>query len=185
MIMGLKSMHYNKKDKTLRQGISLIEVIIYIAILAGISIFIVNFLINVVNSYQRVKAEREVISNARLILETLQKSVSQAGEVYTPTSRFNNNAGQLALVTQVGAVSPHTTNYEDFWVDNGVARTRREGSAELTISSAAVRVTKLRFERIVQGLGREAIKMTLQVDSASAKFPASITLNSTISVRNY
>ena len=176
-------MHFNKNTK---QGISLLEVLVYVAILGVISVFISNFLISVVNGYHRARSEREVVSQARLVLETIQKSASQANEVYSPTSRFNIDGGQLSLITQIGAISTHATIYLDYWVDNGVARMRQEGSAELSLSSASVRVSKLKFERIIQSLNREAIKIILQVDSASVKFPTTITLNSTIALRgNY
>lgn len=167
------------------QGITLIEIIIYVALLAVISVIIANFLLSTVNAYHRARAEREVIANARLLLETVNKSIAQANEVYSPTSRFSQDAGQLTLVTQIGPPSGHTTAYEDFWVDNGRLWTRKEGAGETALSAASVRVVKFYLEEITQGLNREAVKVTIQVDSAS-RFPTSITLNATTAIRgNY
>jgi len=168
------------------RGITLIETILYVALLGMVAVFISNFLIQVVNTYHRARAEREVISNGRLILETVGGEIASAIGVYAPTSRFNNDAGQLSLMTSIGAQAEHQTAFVDFWVDNGALRMRREGGAEISLSAATVRVTKLRFGRIIQGLGREAIQLTLQVDYAIPKFGTSATLNSTTALRgNY
>ncbi len=174
----------NKKQNA-KRGISLIEIVIYVALLGGVSVLIANFLIQTVNAYQRAYAEREVISNARLMLENINKSIGQANEVYAPTSRFNQDSGQLSLITQLNTTVGHTTAYVDFWVDNGRLWTRQEGGGETAISAASVRVVKFHLEQIAQGLNREAVKVTIQVDSAS-RFPTSITLNSTTAIRgNY
>ena len=167
------------------KGISILEVIIYIAILGGLSVLIVNFLLQITGVYQRARAEREVLSNARLLLETLNKGISQAREVYAPTRRFNTDLGQLSLSTTLGAQTGHTASYLDFWVDNGRLWTRQEGGANSALSATTVRVNKFRVERIAQGLGREAIKVTFEINSAS-KFPVSTTLNMTTALRgNY
>lgn len=184
MILGFVCMRFNNFAKK-NKGYNLMEVIIYVAILGGLAVFTGNFLIHTVNVYQRARAERDVISNARLVLETLHKQVSQAQEVYWPTGNFNSDAGQLSLVTKIGAASPHSTSYVDFWLDNGRVWAKEEGSGAYPISAASVRVSKLRFERIVQAAERDAIKVTLQVDSAS-KFFTSITVNATTALRgNY
>ena len=164
-------------------GFSLIEILVYIALLGMTSIFITNSLIQIANAYNRARAEREVISNGRLILETINKSVEQAQEVYGPTSGFNNDSGQLSLATVVGADAEHTTIFADYYLDNGRIFLRQEGQSALPISAATVRVSKFRLERIIQGLNREAVKITLQVDFVPPKYASSITLNSTTALR--
>lgn len=173
-------MRFNNK------GLTLVEIIIYVAFLGAISVFISNFLIQIVNTYNRVRTEREVVSNARLVLERINKAISESQMVYSPTSVLNNDAGQLSLVTATGATPEHTTAYTDFWVDNGIMFMRQEGQSATPLSASSVRVNKFRPERIMHGLGREAVKITLQIDYANAKFPATITLNSTMALKgNY
>ena len=179
MILVLEFMRSNK-------GLTLVEIIIYVAFLGAISVFIANFLIQMVNTYNRARTEREVVSNARLVLEQINKAISESQTIYSPTSILNNDAGQLSLVTATGAAAEHATAYLDFWVDNGIIFMRQEGQNAIPLSASSVRVSKFKPERIMQGLGREAIKITLQVDNANAKFPATITLNSTIALKgNY
>ena len=179
----------NKKDEHRYQwlsGISLIESVVYVGILGIISIFIINSLITIVGTYQRASAEREVLSNARLIMETITKNIAYAQEVYAPTSRFNTDTSQLSLVTPFDTLPEHTTTYLDYWSDGNRLFMREEGKATTTLSSATVQVKQFRVQRIVQGLGREAIKITLNVVSTTLPLVASTTLNATTALRgNY
>lgn len=172
--------------ENLRGGFSLIEITVYIAILGLVSVLAIDFLIQIVNTYHRARAEREVISNARLILETIEKTVADSREVYGPTSRFNQDAGQLSLVTPANPAPEHPTAFVDFWIDNGRMWMRQEGESSVALSAASVNIAKFRLERIMQGLEVETVKITLEVDYARPKFATSITLNSTMAMRgNY
>lgn len=165
---------------------TLIEILVYVALLGMIAVFVSNALIQLSNAYQQARAEREVVSNARLILETVTRTVAQATSIYSPTSRFNQDAGELSLITAIGADANHTTAYVDYYIDNGRLYQRPEGQSETPISAASVKVNKFYLERILQGLGREAVKITLQVSYARAHASSTITLNSTEALRgNY
>ena len=169
-----------------RSGLTLVETIVYAALLGLVMIVVVNFLVRIGDVYQRARVEREVVSNARLILETAEKSIAEAREVYQPTSKFQQNLGQLSLVTATNPTVEHSTDFLDFWVDGGQLWMRKEGQAAIPLSAPSVRITKWYLEWVLQGLEREAVKITLQVDSASTKYPSTITLNSTVALRgNY
>lgn len=165
------------------QGVTLLEIIIYIALLGMISIFIANFLIQVVHAYQRARAEREVLSNGRLAIETMNKDIMQAAEIYTSTSKFNNNTGQISLIMNTDSLAEHTAQYIDYYVDNGRLWARHEGQNAIPITASSVQVTQFRVEQISQKLNREAIKITLTLNFAQTKFATSITLNSTTALR--
>ena len=169
-----------------KKGFSLIEMVVYAALLASISVWLINASMHVVNTYFLLRAEREVMGNARVLLEGVTKSVAEATDVYAPTSRFESDTGQLSLLTLQGMMPEHTTAYLDFWVDNGRLWTRKEGQVALALSSASVRVSQFRLERITQSLGHQAVKITLRIDYARLKFTASTTVNATTALRgNY
>ena len=158
---------------TFKKGITLIEGMIYIALLGGISVLMINFAVYTLGVYQRAWAERELVENGRLLVDTLKGSISEAEDIYVPTSVFNLDVGQLSLVTATS--SAHLSEFTDFWVDNGRFMQRKEGSGELAISSPGIEVAKFRVERITQTFNRESVRITLQLDS-NRKFPSSITL---------
>lgn len=167
-------------------GMSMIEMVIYIGLLGLVGLFVAQFLLQTVSLYQRVRSEREVLSNSRLILENITEEAAAAQVVYAPTSKFNSDTGQLSLITQVGAPAMHTSAYVDFWVDNGRMYMRKEGNGIVALSSPSVRVSQFFVERLAQGVGRDAVRVTVSVDFPLAQFPASATLHSTIALRgNY
>lgn len=180
MILALEYMRFNN---TQHKGFTLIELIVYVTILSIISVFIANSLIQIIATYRQARAQREVISNGRLLMETLTKNIAFSQEVYAPTSHFNTALGQLSLITTLNPPSEHQTAYIDFWADGGQLLMRAEGHATTTLSSASVQITKFRVEHLFQGLGREAIKITLSVNYASSPRLASTTLNSTTALR--
>lgn len=174
-----------KFNTALKQGFTLIEIIIYVALLGFLSVFAVNSLVHVAGVYRRTVAEREIVSNARLVLETVTDAARSAQEVYTPTSRLNNDAGQLSLVSTVGTDVLHAAIYRDFWIDNGIFFSRQEGQTAVPLSAASVRVSVFRVERIIQAIDREIIKVTIRVDPLNL-IATSVMLNATIALRgNY
>lgn len=169
-----------------RQGFSLIEMVVYVGLLGIVSVFIINSLIKIISTYQHARMQREVLSNARLIMETLTKEIAYSQEVYAPMSRFNNNTGQLSLITPLDTLPEHTSTYLDIWTDGNRLLMRKEGRATTTLSSATVQITQFRLSRIFQGLGREAIQIILGVSSSAQPLIASTTLFATTALRgNY
>lgn len=169
-----------------RAGFSLIEIIVYVALLGMAAVFMVNSFMEITAVYARARAEREVLTNARAILETVTDAIASSQSVYGRTSRFNNDAGQLSLATAAASMPAETSAYVDFWVDGGRIFQRIEGQSAVALSASSVWVSEFRFERIIQTLGREAVKATIRVDAAGTKFPASVTLNATTALRgNY
>lgn len=182
----IKKSFQAKTTENKKSGFSILEIVIYVGLLGILAVVITNALIQISGLYHRARAEREILSNARLILETINKSLEQAATVYGPTSKFYTPAGQLSLITPIGATTEHTTSYIDYYIDNGRIWTRQEGQTAQPISAADVRVNKFMLERIMQGLNHEAVKITLQVDYAVPQYPTSIILNSTMALRgNY
>lgn len=161
-------------------GLSLIEVIIYVAILGVVAVAVSNFLIQISSTYRKALAEREVISNSRLILERIIGLTTEAKEIYTPTSDFVSDLGQLSLLTKIEPLAGHQNSFVDFWVDNGRLWTRKEGQEPEAISAPSVRVTKFKLERISQG-NYEAVKIILKVDynTSAVGLLTSAELNST------
>lgn len=176
-------MNARTHTKEKKQGITLLEIVIYVAIFGIIAVIISNFLIQVVRAYNIARAEREVISNGRLLLETVTKSIAEAQEIYSPTSVFANDTGQLALATKSGVEPEHQTTYVDFWIDNGRLWMKKEGSSAIPLSGVSVRVSKFRLDRISQGLGRDAVKITMRVDYWNQSYSSTITINTTTALR--
>lgn len=165
-------------------GIGLLELVIYIGMLSVFMVLIVATLLQIVRTYNQVRAQREVVSNGRLVMETMTQAIASAQTIYAPTSTFGTGSGQLSVVTTVNAQPEETTTKIDFWLDNGRIWMRKEGVATSSITSPSVRVNQLRFDQISQGINREAVRITAQITgTGSATFVASSTLRATTALR--
>lgn len=134
-------MEINKKN-TSRTGFSLLELLIYVAILSIVMVAISSSFISV--SKGRVKADTqvEVNSNLRFALDKISQDIKGASGISVPATA---NATSSSLSATSSAVS---LNY---CVTSGVLR-RQSGSA-CTVSSEAitsdlVRVDSIEFKRI-------------------------------------
>lgn len=162
----------------------MLELIMYIGMLSVFMVLIIATLLYIVRTYGQVLAQRQVVSNSRLVMETMTQQIASAQTIYAPTSALGTSSGQLSVVTAVGAQFEETVNRIDFWLDNGRVWMRKEGSATTSITSPSVRVNQLRFDQISQGLGREAVQITVQItDPVTTTFVASSTLHTTTALR--
>jgi len=166
-------------------GITLIETVVYVALLGILTVGILASVAHVSTSYRSARAERDILVNARLLMDTVTHTTEESQTVYIPTSRFNIDTGQLSLITAIAPLSQHTTSYIDFWVDNGRLWMRRDGTPALALSSPTVRVTRFHLQRLAPLPTSESIRITLSL--AHASHPrASSTLITTRTLRgNY
>ena len=155
----------------------IVEMILYVALVGIIAVILVNFLIGASYLAHQIQAEREVLTNARAISETMRRAVSEADRIYAPTSRFDVTLGQLSLRTPEGADTNHVTRFLDFWVDNGILKMRREGeSGDIPLSGPRVRVTQFTIERMIQDLNTETLRITISITHTTPKNPPDATL---------
>ncbi|MDO8436167.1 MAG: type II secretion system protein, partial [bacterium] len=82
-----------KKHQTL--GFTLMEILVYIAVLAIIISAVLAFLSWAVKSNTKIKAMREVSDNANRAMELMAYEIREAKSVYTPTA----TSTQLSLET--------------------------------------------------------------------------------------
>lgn len=167
-------------------GFSLLEIVIYIALLAVISVFLTQSVLSLATAYRKAQAERDVLAAGRTAMETISREVQRAKSVYQPTSVFAADAGQLSLETPLDPMSGESAAYADFYVDNGRLYEKREGADALPLTPESVNVAKFYVERIPAG-SRESARITLEIVSRPpGKLDARATLISSFTPRgNY
>ena len=167
-------------------GFTLIEVLIYSGLLVIISTLVVSFLVQIVNLSETSRRSGEELDNAQKTMDVIEQEVRHALSIYTPTSVFDNDAGQLSLETTRDLPADENSTYVDFYLDGGGVFLKREGEPTQLITGEKINVTKLRFTNLSSGTSA-AVKITL---TAQFKEPISfgskpVTLESTASLRSY
>jgi type II secretory pathway component PulJ len=158
----------------MRRGFTIMEILVYAAVLSVIFLSVYGFLTWAVRSNDRIMAMREAADNTRRVLETLTHEIREADSVYGPTS----TSTQLSLETKHYLPAGETSSFIDFYLCGETASAicfKKESQNPVAVTSADVKVNKLEFLQI--STTTPSIRIRLQIDSMNT--------TSTISLRNY
>jgi len=172
----------------IKKGFTLIEMLIYIAVLSIIILAVSSFFLWTVRSNTKAKAMRETQDNARRIMEIMTSEIKEAKNIYTPTSIFDSHPGQLSLETTKYLPEGETKSYIDFYLCEERLCLKKESQNPITLTSDQVKVSNLVFTQIVSG-EIPSIQIDLRIDfkdtTGRPEYQASVNLKSTASLRSY
>ena len=169
-------------------GFTLLEVLVYIAILATVVLVISSFLIWAVRTNTKNKVMAETLDNARRTMEIMVYEIKEAESIYTLTSVFETDPGQLSLETKKYLPVGETSTYIDFYLCENHLCLKKESQDTLSLTSDRVEVKNLIFNRIITN-NIPSIQIDLKVDykgiTGRPEYQASVSLRSVVSLRSY
>jgi len=172
-----------------RRGFSLIEFVIYTAIIALVILFLFEFLVGIVLNQARGKAREAVISTTSTVINTIDFEIRHASAIYDTTSNFTSSNGQLSLVSTQNLPTGETETYVDIFLNsNQEVCIKRETTGVACISTDKVNITSLSFEKVTLQDGTESgarTTISAQYDSNDADLNSSFTIWSFTRLRNY
>lgn len=133
------------------RGFSLIEAVVYIGLIAIIVSTAIYFLTNLFTTYSKIYAQKEVAVNIQDALNTITQEIKFGKGLYTPTSIFDNDSGQLSIETSQNPPTGETVAYVDFYLDNGRVYVKKENQNTLPLTSNQVKINKLKFTNLSPG----------------------------------
>lgn len=170
-----------------RPGFTLIEMLIYIFCLVLIIGAIVIFGWVAIRSGLKIKANAEVLDNARRAVEIMTLEIKKSRSIYTPTSIFDNNPGQLSL-EQTASSTSETLTFVDFFKCGDSLCIRREDSSPLVLTSTRVKVSNLIFTQL-SNLNSPSVQITLRVESAASSvlpdYASFLEVTTSVSLRDF
>lgn len=161
-----------------RKGFSLIEVVVYIAVLAGISTIAVGSLLRVNAALAQVRAIRSLNGAGTSALERLIRVTRDAKSVNEGSSTFDVSPGALSLT---GSESPAVTY--GFSVSGG-GLLLDTGATQTVLTPPNVAVTNLVFRSITNGTVSRAVKIELSLAVSSHRATTTQNYYSTVILRN-
>lgn len=169
-------MNYFNATKQLKcksgAGFTLLEILVYIAILSLVLLLICSFIFWMSSSNTKTKAKREALENARRALEIITYEIKGAKSLYTPTTTLN----QLSLETYRYLPDDEDNTFVDFFLCGSRICLKKESQDPIFLTSNTVEVEQLEFRQISTN-GSPSIKINLTVNY--------INLTSTVSLRSY
>ncbi|KKQ58971.1 MAG: hypothetical protein US79_C0002G0159 [Parcubacteria group bacterium GW2011_GWC1_38_17] len=112
------------------RGFSVIETLIYVAILGAVVSTAIYFLANTFKTYSKIYAQKEVAVNIQYALDMMTEEIRFSKNIYSPTSAFDQDNGQISVET--------SQNPRRIYM-------KKEGQDTLPLTSNQVKINKLKF----------------------------------------
>lgn len=145
-----------------KHGYTLVEMVLYIALLMLITVFVVNSLMAMTSAWSRIKVEKNSNLSAMHAGEFLSREIHNALTVITASSQFDTNPGVLTLVTNIPGSTATTTT--TFSVNNGQLVMKRGANATTSVIMRGVAVPYFVVNHFTNA-NSEAVRFTLQLTS--------------------
>lgn len=129
----------------MKRGYTLVEMLIYVTILAFLAAVLVSGIVLLIRSFGEVRAVRNLADAGGAALERITREVRQAKSVDGANSLFNQTPGRLKLNTIDGAGSPTTV---EFTVTNNVLTVQTGSGAVGNLLPAHLLLSSLIFRQL-------------------------------------
>lgn len=168
------------------KSFTLMEVLIYISVLAIIVLSVLSFFTWAIKSNAKVKTMREVADNARRAMEMMTHEIKEATSIYTPTFSSDQLSLEMSHYLPLGEAS----TYIDFYLCGDASSTiclKKESQNSIALTSDNVEVDNLEFILIATTTPSVQINLGIKYRNPNNKpeFISSINLTSTVSLRSY
>ncbi|PIT92169.1 MAG: hypothetical protein COU08_03740 [Candidatus Harrisonbacteria bacterium CG10_big_fil_rev_8_21_14_0_10_42_17] len=163
------------------EGFTLIEVLIYVAIIGSVVSSFLLFNLSILNSGSKSYATQEVNGNLRIALDIVGERIRAAEGVTVSNSVFDTNPGTLSLVMSDGAKNPTV-----FDVSGGILRITEGVDDPINITTDEVNLTNVVFTNLTASSSRENIRIEITGglrNAADANTSYTNSIQTTVSVR--
>lgn len=166
----------------MEKGFTLVETIIYVALIGLLGATIVRFTIGVSNTRNKNFATQEVQGQSRVILQMISQRIRAATGLTVASSTFGIDPGVLTLTMSDSSKNPTVI---DLTADDGRLRIKEGNSPARIISNNNLKITNLVFTDLTSTSLRENLRVQMIVgyDSTDINFNVSQDLQTSASLR--
>jgi type II secretory pathway pseudopilin PulG len=144
---------------------TMIETLIYIAIIGAVLTGFVGYSINISNAREKAYVVEEVQANARIAIDLISQKIRTANSVNVGASTFGSDPGVLSLEMDTGSVDP---TIFDLDADDGVLQMSEGVGSAISVTSDEVNVTNLVFTDLTGTGTKENVKIEITVEFGSS-----------------
>ncbi len=168
------------KHSISKKGFTLIEMLVYISILAIIILGVISFFVWTTRAAKKIFVTEEVVDNIRRSMKTITQEIREAESIYTPTT----TSEQLSLETTKYLPTGEERTYIDFYLCEEHLCFKKESQDPIVLTSDKVEVNNLKFTKI--NTDPASIQVNLGINfKESFQYQSSINATSTVSLRSY
>jgi type II secretory pathway pseudopilin PulG len=168
-----------------KKAFTLLETIVYIAVLFVVITVIISFLSWSMNSNTKTAAMREVSDNATRVMEIMAYEIRESEGIYLPTT----TSTQLSLQTSKHLPQGEELSYIDFYATSGNLYLKKESQSPISLISEKVEVESLFFNLVSTTTTYPSVQIGLKINYKNPnnrpEYSAQVAVTSTVSVRSY
>lgn len=144
----------------MNKGFTLIEVLIYMAILGLVVSGFVSFSLSISDSRNKNYVIQEVQANGRLALELISQKILSSNGVNIGLSTFDSDPGILSLSMFNGSKNPTLINLNQ---DDGILQITEGSDNSIYITSDEVKITNLVFTDLTSTSEKASIRIQITI----------------------
>ncbi len=141
-----------------KRGVSLLETVVYFALLSVLTSVVTTSLISLFKSYSLVKAQQDIETTAIQIFDKISRDIHNANAVVVASSSFGVPQGAVGL--SIASTTSSTTETYMYYVQNGDMKVSRNGTYIGDLSVPPVDVNSF-TARYINGTNTQAIKLEM------------------------
>jgi type II secretory pathway pseudopilin PulG len=164
-----------KQNQNKKAAFSLVETVIYVSLLAIISVIIINGVFSFTDSYRKLTVLRLLDHSAQTALERMTRDIRQAVSVDTSNSSLGVSPGVLSLNNPGSQTSK-------YYVSSGVLKMDENGTYYGPLTASTTTVTGLTF-RFISGSVSSAVKIDMTISATDGQTTATKNYHSTVILR--
>jgi len=161
-----------------QKGLTLIEVLLYIAIIGIIIQGFITFILSITSANSKTYVIQEVQANTRMALDVISQKIRAADDVITPSE--GNSTSTLVLDM------PNSDLDLTFSIINGVLDITEETASSTPITSNEINISSLTFTNLATAGEKDNIKIEITAiykTGESKEFQYSQMLQTSVSLR--
>lgn len=163
----------------LRTGFTLMELLIYIAVLTMAIGAIIALIISGMEIINRIKIVHDVRSSATMSLERMTREIQASDEIDTVSSSFDTSPGSIVLLSEDDSGVVTET---EFTVESGEIVVYKDGVLRGSLVSESIEMDSLVFRHITHG-ATESVKIEATFSARDADPDRTDTFYTTVLVR--
>jgi hypothetical protein len=148
-----------------RAGTSLVEMIIYIALLVLVASVIVQMLVAIGGVYRNIKLTRELEVSGTVAMDSMLREIRNASAVMTGGSALGISPGVLAVTGKDQDLNMYVITFS---TESGALKISKNGAASAALTSSSVTVNHLLFTRVTSA-NSEGVRIELEVSGTSGE----------------
>jgi prepilin-type N-terminal cleavage/methylation domain-containing protein len=167
------------------QGFTLIETLIYLAIIGAVVASFVSYSLSITNSRSKAYVVQEVQANSRLALDLITQNIRMSNGLNLGSSTFNADPGMISLSMASTTLNPTVFRLD---ADDGVLQISQGGGNWLSVTSDEVSVANLLFATSSPSGEKESVNIFMTIEfynpDNDQEFEYSRDLRTSVNIRN-